>query len=79
MLKRRVEVELWAFRSRELPHATGPEDAGHPDGTLGFLVLHKDVGDDGEKEQEAAVGAPVPDDVRDGGDSCRDQRRGACS
>ncbi|XP_040375991.1 uncharacterized protein LOC121053298 [Oryza brachyantha] len=60
-LNRRVEVELWAFRSRELRHATGNKDAGHQDGALGFIVLHKDEGDEVEQQQEAAVGAPVPD------------------
>ncbi len=41
-------------RAASLPHATGPEDAGHPDGALGFLVLH---GDDDMEETAAVIKA----------------------
>ncbi|RLN25367.1 hypothetical protein C2845_PM07G22510 [Panicum miliaceum] len=62
-LTRRVDVELWAFRSRAPPPPPpegedGGEEAGqHPDGALALVVLLRD---DGELQQGvAAAAAPV--------------------
>ncbi|PUZ54863.1 hypothetical protein GQ55_5G165400 [Panicum hallii var. hallii] len=59
-LTRRVEVELWAFRSRALPPPEGEdggEEAGqHQDGALALVVLLRD---DGEQEGVAAAAAPA--------------------
>ncbi|KAF0898877.1 hypothetical protein E2562_011936 [Oryza meyeriana var. granulata] len=52
---RNVLVKLWAFRSRKLP---GAEQSDHPDGGLGFVVLHyenKSSGSNSNKESVKAM------------------------
>jgi hypothetical protein len=41
---RKLEVEGWAFRSKELgPNGAAEDDGHHPDGALGFAILVKDI------------------------------------
>jgi hypothetical protein len=41
---RKLEVEGWAFRSKELgPNGGAEADGHHPDGALGFAILVKDI------------------------------------
>ncbi|KAL6616042.1 hypothetical protein ACP70R_038312 [Stipagrostis hirtigluma subsp. patula] len=63
-IKRRVMLELWAFRSRALMAGGGDDgdggrEPGHPDGALGLVVLHRDEGKleelEPEPEEEAEV------------------------
>ncbi|CAL4963153.1 unnamed protein product [Urochloa decumbens] len=66
-LRQGMRVELWAFRSRHLPNRYGidadgnkvgvREEIGHPDGSLGMVVLHYYDGERDLKDEhgEAAV------------------------
>ncbi|EAZ06372.1 hypothetical protein OsI_28601 [Oryza sativa Indica Group] len=55
---RSVHVKLLEFRSRRLPQA---DKSGHPDGALGFVVLHGDDSDSDDGEDDPCKGkAPPP-------------------
>ncbi|KAL6597795.1 hypothetical protein ACP70R_046600 [Stipagrostis hirtigluma subsp. patula] len=65
--RRDVHVELWAFRSPELPNRRLEnkekvrEDTGHPDGALGLVLLHYDRGElrvDHREEERSSVLPP---------------------
>ncbi|KAL6615097.1 hypothetical protein ACP70R_037367 [Stipagrostis hirtigluma subsp. patula] len=66
--RRDVHVELWAFRSPELPNRRLQnkkkvrEDTGHPDGSLGLVLLHYDRGElpvDHREEERSSVLPPA--------------------
>ncbi|CAO2203742.1 unnamed protein product [Urochloa humidicola] len=67
-LRQGMRVELWAFRSPHLPNRYGiggddgeekvREEIGHPDGSLGMVVLHYYDGDRDPEHGEAAAAEP---------------------
>ncbi|KAF0900752.1 hypothetical protein E2562_034992 [Oryza meyeriana var. granulata] len=69
---RNIIVKLWAFRSRKLPRA---EQSGHPDGALGFIVVHyeNDGGgnddSDGDDNDEEYKGKAPPTNAKKNGNN----------